>query len=155
MGESVYFLEHLMNDEYMRYVRGHNDAVRSVLKAKFDKEIYAHLRKIGLTKFKKYNDIYRKDYGGKSFQNTTVVDPHHEWHDEYILRKKKNIHACISQLLVSSVGNPADILEYYMTLFSHEEIIDTIRDMEMSEGKKKVILENIESIKEKFKKLKE
>lgn len=154
MGDSIFYLEQTMDDEYVHYVRGHNNIVRSILKSKFDKEIYYHLKKNWLKTFKQYNDFYRKSYGGKSFQNSTVVSPDHEWHNEYSIRRKKRIQDCVSTLLISSLRNPLTILEYYMTVFSHKDIIEAVNAMELPSDKKKIILESVKSKEEKIKEFK-
>ena len=74
-----------MNEEYKRYVRKHNDEVRSILKRNFEKDEWWPESTASL-RFRKYNDYYWKSFGGKSFNNTSVCDSNHEWQEKYLLR---------------------------------------------------------------------
>lgn len=144
LGRDVNYLEWEMNEEYKEYIRKHNDGVRIKIWSFYKKEVPADLKKRWLNKLWKYNDFYRKLYGGKSFNNMLVTDTDHEWHDRYLTKKKEHIQRCISHLTISYIRNPAGILNYYIALFGAQEIIDAVKDMKLAEDKKNIILKHID-----------
>ena len=132
-----------MNEEYKRYVRKHNDEVRSILKRNFEKDEWWPESTASL-RFRKYNDYYWKSFGGKSFNNTSVCDSNHEWHEKYLLRSKRHMQYCVSQVLSSTVSDKASIIEdYAYTNFPVDNFFEAVCDMDIGEDDQKYVLRSI------------
>jgi len=96
-----------LDEEYLIFLRRHNDVVRTQLYQFFAEN------NNWFSSFRSYNNHFWSTYGGRSLQTWSVVQSNHERHHIYCDKIKEWKLYCINLLRASRLYESVEVMDFY------------------------------------------